>query len=66
MAHETYAETRRRAFIKTPGMTDLFLELSKFALSALEEPTTTAADNETKHRNDIRAMLRKTYDFIVL
>lgn len=47
MAHETFAETRRRIFVKTPEIDDLFTELTDFALSSLEEPPAKGGAVET-------------------
>ena len=37
MAHETFAETRRRAFVKSPIIDDIFDKLTQFAKTSLDE-----------------------------
>ncbi len=49
MAHETFAETRRRAFVKSRGIDAIFRDLSAFALTArpsCDEPETPFAKRE--------------------
>ena len=37
MAHETYAETRRRAFVKSSSIDEIFQKLTDFARTALDQ-----------------------------
>ena len=37
MAHETFAETRRRIFVRTPEIDKVFHKLTKFALMSLND-----------------------------
>lgn len=37
MAHETYAETRRRAFVKSSKIDEIFTKLTDFARTSLDQ-----------------------------
>ncbi|XP_077983665.1 uncharacterized protein LOC144438489 isoform X2 [Glandiceps talaboti] len=50
MAHEAFAETRRRVFVTTPEIQSLYSKLDDFARSALEYPSTQSV-GRSAHQN---------------
>ena len=60
MAHETFAETRRQIFIRTPELEGLLEEMSEFACSALlPQSPDTSAEQEQVQSYSFSSLLRK-------
>ena len=60
MAHETFAESRRRTFISTPELEELILQLTDFAVSCLDEVD---EDDMDAFQQQSRDMNTTTEDF---
>ena len=58
MAHETFAETRRRIFVKTPQLKALLEEMDDFANTSLDEPTAPMHHNDVDETFSFSKLLR--------